>query len=233
MKNANRPEFAELSPAEPNGLRLYPGYLDRERQDELLAAIRRVLAAAPLYTPRMPKSGRPFTVRMSNCGPLGWVSDQGGYRYQPTHPQTGRPWPPIPDVLIAMWNELARYAHPPQACLINFYGPAAKMGLHQDRDEADFAAPVVSLSLGDSCLFRIGGLRRGDGSRSLRLHSGDAVVLGGDSRLAFHGVDRILPGTSRLLAEGGRFNLTLRRVTRPDIEQLRPRAGAEHRQEQR
>jgi len=233
MKNANRPEFAELSPAEPNGLRLYPGYLDHERQDELLAAIRRVLAAAPLYTPRMPKSGRPFTVRMSNCGPLGWVSDQGGYRYQPTHPQTGRPWPPIPDVLIAMWNELARYAHPPQACLINFYGPAAKMGLHQDRDEADFAAPVVSLSLGDSCLFRIGGLRRGDGSRSLRLHSGDAVVLGGDSRLAFHGVDRILPGTSRLLAEGGRFNLTLRRVTRPDIEQLRPRAGAEHRQEQR
>ena len=233
MKNANRPEFAELSPAEPNGLRLYPGYLDRERQDELLAAIRRVSAAAPLYTPRMPKSGRPFTVRMSNCGPLGWVSDQGGYRYQPTHPQTGRPWPPIPDVLIAMWNELARYAHPPQACLINFYGPAAKMGLHQDRDEADFAAPVVSLSLGDSCLFRIGGLRRGDGSRSLRLHSGDAVVLGGDSRLAFHGVDRILPGTSRLLAEGGRFNLTLRRVTRPDIEQLRPRAGAEHRQEQR
>ncbi|HYA05509.1 MAG TPA: alpha-ketoglutarate-dependent dioxygenase AlkB [Xanthobacteraceae bacterium] len=233
MKNANRPEFAELSPAEPNGLRLYPGYLDRERQDELLAAIRRVLAAAPLYTPRMPKSGRPFTVRMSNCGPLGWVSDQGGYRYQPTHPQTGRPWPPIPDVLIAMWNELARYAHPPQACLINFYGPAAKMGLHQDRDEADFAAPVVSLSLGDSCLFRIGGSRRGDGSRSLRLHSGDAVVLGGDSRLAFHGVDRILPGTSRLLVEGGRFNLTLRRVTRPDIEQLRQRAGAEHRQEQR
>ena len=233
MKNANRPELAELSPAEPNGLRLYPGYLDRERQDELLAAIRRVLAAAPLYTPRMPKSDRPFTVRMSNCGPLGWVSDQRGYRYQPTHPQTDRPWPPIPDVLIAMWNELARYAHPPQACLINFYGPAAKMGLHQDRDEADFAAPVVSLSLGDSCLFRIGGLRRGDGSRSLRLHSGDAVVLGGDSRLAFHGVDRILPGTSRLLAEGGRFNLTLRRVTRPDIEQLRPRAGAEHRQEQR
>jgi len=233
MKNANRPEFAELSPAEPNGLRLYPGYLDRERQDELLAAIRRVSAAAPLYTPRMPKSGRPFTVRMSNCGPLGWVSDERGYRYQPTHPQTGRPWPPFPDVLIAMWNELARYAHPPQACLINFYGPAAKMGLHQDRDEADFAAPVVSLSLGDSCLFRIGGLRRGDGSRSLRLHSGDAVVLGGDSRLAFHGVDRILPGTSRLLAEGGRFNLTLRRVTRPDIEQLRPRAGAEHRQEQR
>ena len=216
-----------------SGVYFYPHYLDGARQGELLMAIRQVLAAAPLYTPRMPKSGRPFTVRMSNCGPLGWVSDERGYRYQPTHPETGRPWPPIPGVLITMWNELARYAHPPQACLINFYGPAAKMGLHQDRDEADFAAPVVSLSLGDSCLFRIGGSRRGDASRSLRLHSGDAIVLGGDSRLAFHGVDRILPGTSRLLAEGGRFNLTLRRVTRPDIEQLRPRAAAEHRQEQR
>jgi len=235
MKNANQPEFSDLSPAEANGggLRVYPGYLDRERQHGLLMAVRQVLAAAPLYIPRMPKSGRPLTVRMSNCGPLGWVSDERGYRYQTTHPETGQPWPPIPDVLIATWNELARYAHPPQACLINFYAPAAKMGLHQDRDEADFAAPVVSLSLGDSCLFRIGGSRRGDASRSLRLHSGDAVVLGGDSRLAFHGVDRILPGTSRLLAEGGRFNLTLRRATPPDIEPLRPRAAAAHRQEQR
>ena len=131
------------------GLRLYPGYLDRERQERMLAALRRVLAAAPLFTPRMPKSGRPFTVRMSNCGPLGWVSDASGYRYEPAHPETGRPWPPIPDALIALWNDVAGYPHPPEACLINFYGPAAKMGLHQDRDEDDFSAPVVSLSLGD------------------------------------------------------------------------------------
>ncbi len=205
-----------------SGLRLHPGYLDRRRQEELLAALRGVLAAAPLFTPRMPKSGRPFTVRMSNCGPLGWVSDAGGYRYQTAHPVTGEPWPPMPEALLAMWDDLAGYPHPPQACLINFYGPAAKMGLHQDRDEADFAAPVLSLSLGDSCLFRVGGLRRGDPSRSFRLTSGDAVVLAGDSRLAFHGVDRIEPGTSTLLAEGGRINLTLRRVTRPGLAEAQP-----------
>jgi len=217
-------EFAALVPAEAGGrgLRFYPSYLDRERQESLLAAIRRVFAAAPLFVPRMPKSGRPFTVRMSNCGSLGWVSDGSGYRYQATHPDTGRPWPPIPYALVAAWKDLGRYAHPPQACLINFYGPSAKMGLHQDRDEEDFAAPVISLSLGDSCLFRIGGTQRGDASASFRLNSGDAVVLGGDARLAFHGVDRIYPGTSSLLAEGGRINLTLRRVTRPDRESSPP-----------
>ena len=204
--------------AAPRGLRLHPGYLDRARQQALLAALRRIFEAAPLFTPRMPRSGRPFTVRMSNCGPLGWVSDEAGYRYQPTHPVTGRPWPPMPDILIAAWNDLAGYPSPPEACLINFYGPAAKMGLHQDRDEADFAAPVVSLSLGDSCLFRVGGSKRSDPTRSVRLSSGDAVVLGGDARLAFHGVDRIEPGTSTLLPEGGRINLTMRRVNSFDVD---------------
>jgi DNA oxidative demethylase len=201
-----------------SGLRLYPGFLDRGRQIELLAALREVLAAAPLFTPRMPMSGRPFTVRMSNCGGLGWVSDTSGYRYAATHPETGRPWPPIPAILLSAWDELGRYPHPPEACLVNFYGPTAKMGLHQDRDEDDFDASVVSLSLGDSCLFRVGGRKRGDPTRSFRLHSGDALVLGGAARLAFHGVDRILPVTSTLLAEGGRFNLTLRRVTCPGSE---------------
>jgi DNA oxidative demethylase len=214
---------APLAPADAaSGLRLYPGYLDRSRQIELLAALREVLAAAPLFTPRMPISGRPFTVRMSNCGPLGWVSDANGYRYAARHPETAQPWPPIPAMLLGAWAELSRYAHPPEACLINFYAPAAKMGLHQDRDEDDFDAPVVSLSLGDSCLFRVGGRKRGDPTRSFRLHSGDALVLDGGMRLAFHGVDRILPGTSTLLPEGGRFNLTLRRVTRPDGDALGP-----------
>jgi DNA oxidative demethylase len=202
------------------GLRFYPGYLDRDGQAALLTALRVVFAAAPLFTPRMPKSGRPFTVRMSNCGPLGWISDEAGYRYAPTHPVTGRPWPPMPDALLAIWDELGEYAHPPQACLINFYGPAAKMGLHQDRDEEDFDAPVVSVSLGDACLFRVGGLKRGDPSHSFRLSSGDVLVLAGAGRLAFHGVDRIYPGTSTLLAEGGRINLTLRRVTRPVTQVL-------------
>ena len=117
--------------------------------------------------------------------------------------------------MLDAWKALADYPHPPEGCLINYYGPAAKMGLHQDRDEQDFAAPVVSLSLGDTCLFRIGGTKRSDPTRTLRLASGDALVLGGDARLAFHGVDRIIPGTSTLLPEGGRINLTLRRVTVP------------------
>jgi alkylated DNA repair protein (DNA oxidative demethylase) len=211
----------------PSGLRFRPGYLDRTRQEALLAALRGVFAAAPLFTPRMPRSGRPFTVRMSNCGPLGWVSDESGYRYQPTHPVTGRPWPAMPEILLAAWRDLAPdYPAPPEACLINFYAPTAKMGLHQDRDEEDFAAPVVSLSLGDCCLFRVGGHKRNDPTRSVRLSSGDAIVLGGDTRLAFHGVDRIEPGTSTLLAEGGRINLTMRRVTRPgaQAEKLQPPA---------
>jgi len=197
------------------GAILWPGYLDRGTQESLLTSLRDVLAAAPLYTPRMPKSGKPMSVRMSNCGPLGWVTDEAGYRYQATHPETGLPWPPIPDVLLAAWRDLGGYALPPESCLINFYGPNARMGLHQDRDEEDFAAPVISLSLGDTCLFRIGGTRRTDPTRSLRLGSGDALVLGGEARLAFHGVDRILPETSTLLPDGGRFNLTLRRVTPP------------------
>src|ERR1700693_964115 len=198
-----------------SGLRVIAGYFDRPAQEELLAALREVMRRAPLYTPRMPKSGRPLSVRMTNCGPLGWMTDAGGYRYQATHPETGAPWPPIPDILLAAWRALARYPHAPEACLVNIYGPAARMGLHQDRDEEDMTAPVVSLSLGDSCLFRIGGTRRTDRTRTLRLSSGDAVVLGGGARLAFHGVDRIIAGTSTLLPEGGRINLTLRRVTRP------------------
>jgi len=214
----------------PGGIRLYPGYLLCDGQAALLAVVRSIFAAAPLFTPRMPKSGRPFTVRMSNCGPLGWVSDENGYRYQKLHPDTGRPWPPMPAALLAIWRELARYPDPPEACLVNFYGPSAKMGLHQDRDEADFDAPVVSISLGDTCLFRVGGLKRSEPTRAFRLSSGDAVMLGGEARLALHGVDRIYPGTSRLLPEGGRINLTLRRVTRGAFagSSRRPAAEALH-----
>ena len=195
---------------------LTPAYLDRAAQHELLAAVRAVIAAAPLYVPRMPRSGKPMSVRMTNCGPLGWVTDaERGYRYQATHPESGAAWPPIPQILLEAWRTLGGYPHPPEACLINFYAADARLGLHQDKDEQDFAAPVVSLSLGATCLFRVGGLKRSEPTRSIRLSSGDAVVLGGEGRLAFHGVDRILSGTSTLLAEGGRINLTLRRVTSP------------------
>jgi DNA oxidative demethylase len=162
----------------------------------------------------MPRTGKAFSVRMTNCGPLGWVADQAGYRYQPRHPVSGAPWPPIPELLLAAWSALAPDAPPPQACLVNVYDAAARMGLHQDRDEDDLAAPVVSLSLGDSCLFRVGGVERKAPTRSFRLHSGDAIVIGGASRLAFHGVDKLYPGTSTLLAGGGRINVTMRRVTR-------------------
>ena len=202
------------------GLTYAPGFLDRAGQEDLLRAVLAVLDAAPPFTPRMPRTGQPFSVRMSNGGPLGWVSDERGYRYQPTHPETGRPWPPIPETALAAWRALSRYPDPPDACLINLYGPAARMGLHQDRDEEALDAPVVSLSLGDSAVFRIGGLERRDPTRSIRLHSGDALAFGGPSRLVFHGVDRLLPGSSNLLAgsgllpEGGRINLTLRKVTR-------------------
>jgi alkylated DNA repair protein (DNA oxidative demethylase) len=199
------------------GMRLIPGHLDRLEQEAMLATACAVIEAAPLYTPRMPKSGRPMSVRMTNCGPLGWVTDERGYRYQPRHPETGRVWPPIPELLLRVWQNLADYSRPPEACLINVYDADARMGLHQDRDEQELAAPVVSLSLGDTCLFRLGGTRRGDPTRSFHLASGDALVLGGAARLAFHGVDRIIPGTSTLIPEGGRINLTLRRVTIPPV----------------
>ncbi|QPB19659.1 alpha-ketoglutarate-dependent dioxygenase AlkB [Rhizobium sp. 007] len=195
------------------GVRHFPEYLDRARQEAFVEMIRGIVAEAPLFVPVMPSTGKPMSVRMSNCGPLGWVTDkERGYRYQSTHPVTGRPWPAMPDVLLDIWNDVSECEKPPQACLINFYSDDARMGLHQDRDEQDLKAPVVSISLGNSCLFRIGGLSRTDRTQSVKLASGDIVVLGGEGRLCFHGVDRIYPTTSTLLKNGGRINLTLRRV---------------------
>ncbi len=200
----------------PNGLNIAAGYLDLQRQKAILRDIRKVVEAAPLYTPVMPRWGRPFSVRMSAAGPLGWVSDKSGYRYQPVHPVTGKPWPDIPSSILEIWKDLSGYKGSPECCLINFYSPEAKMGLHRDEDEKEFAAPIVSISLGDSCLFRIGGSERKDSTQSFKLHSGDVIVMGGEARLGYHGVDRIYPDTSALLKNGGRINLTLRRVTIPD-----------------
>jgi alkylated DNA repair protein (DNA oxidative demethylase) len=196
-----------------NGTRHLPEYLDRPRQEALVEIIRSVVAEAPLFVPVMPGTGKPMSVRMTNCGPLGWMTDkERGYRYQSTHPMTGKPWPPIPKELLDIWNDVAAYEKPPEACLVNFYSDDARMGLHQDKDEQDLKAPVVSISLGNSCLFRVGGLARNDRTLSVKLSSGDLVVLGGEGRLCFHGVDRIYPATSTLLRNGGRINLTLRRV---------------------
>lgn len=201
--------MSELAP----GLRYLPGYFGRAEQEALRDTLREALRQAPLFTPRMPRTGKPFSVRMSNLGPLGWVSDSGGYRYQPTHPATGAPWPAMPEVLTACWRDVAPDAPPPEACLVNFYEPGARMGLHQDRDEQDFTAPVVSVSLGDTALFRFGGTSRSAPTRSVRLASGDVIVMGGASRLCFHGIDRIQAKSSTLLPQGGRINLTLRRVS--------------------
>jgi len=195
------------------GLVYHPDYLDRPAQERLLQALRGITKAAPLFTPRMPRTGKPFSVRMTNCGRLGWVSDVAGYRYQPTHPETGEPWPAMPDQVLHAWEELSSYPYPPDACLINFYEPTARMGMHQDKDEEEFEAPVVSLSLGDTALFRYGGLDRKDPTKSVKLRSGDAIVFGGPARLIHHGIDRLLPGSSDLLPQGGRLNLTLRKVT--------------------
>jgi alkylated DNA repair protein (DNA oxidative demethylase) len=199
----------------PRGVKHIPGYLDTEAQRALVEEVRAVVAAAPLYRPEMPRTGKPMSVRMTNCGALGWVTDrERGYRYQPTHPVTGTPWPPIPKPLLDLWDVVANHPAPPEACLVNFYTDDAKMGLHQDRDEQDLSAPVVSVSLGDACLFRVGETVRGGRTTSFRLESGDVVILGGEGRLCFHGVDRIYPATSGLLKNGGRINLTLRRVTK-------------------
>ncbi len=197
------------------GIAYHPGYWSAGQQAALIGELRAVLKAAPLFTPTMPKTGKPFSVRMTNCGPLGWVSDREGYRYQTHHPLTGEAWPAMPMMLLEAWRALAGYPHDPQACLINYYAADAKMGLHQDRDEEDFDAPILSFSLGDTAIFRIGGTERGGKTTSLKLHSGDALVFGGPARLIFHGIDRILAGTSSLLGSDGRVNLTLRRVTKP------------------
>ena len=197
-----------------DGVKHFAGFLDREAQESMVSALREAVLAAPLFIPLMPRTGRPFSVRMTNMGTLGWVSDRNGYRYQAAHPDLGTPWPVMPEMVLDVWRKVADYAALPEACLVNFYQGGAKMGLHQDKDEEDFAAPVVSISLGDTALFRFGGTERGGKTSTVKLASGDVLVMGGKSRLCFHGIDRVYSGTSTLLKEGGRINLTLRRVSK-------------------
>jgi alkylated DNA repair protein (DNA oxidative demethylase) len=192
------------------GFRLWPGALSIQAQAELLAQVLSAEAEAPFYRPVTP-GGRPFSVQMTNLGALGWVSDRGGYRYQATHPVTGKAWPPIPQTLLGLWSHLTGWPEPPQACLVNLYRDEARMGLHQDKDEADLTAPVLSVSLGDTAVFRIGAADGGS-TQSIRLASGDVCALTGPARLARHGIDRLIAGSSTLVPGGGRINLTLRRA---------------------
>ena len=197
------------------GVALWREKLERPAQRDLVAAVLALAEEAPFYRPLMPKSEKPFSVEETNFGPLGWFSDKDGYRYAAKHPYTDRPWPAIPDALLSLWRETTLYDAPPECCLVNLYRPGARMGLHQDRDEAALDAPVLSVSLGDDAIFRIGGTTRKGTTRNVKLCSGDVLAFGGPARLAFHGIDRVVDGSSTLVPGGGRINLTLRRVTKP------------------
>jgi alkylated DNA repair protein (DNA oxidative demethylase) len=192
------------------GFTIHPGFLDRGAQERLVDVLRAVLGDAPLFRPRTRRG--PMSVRMSAAGDFGWISDTRGYRYEDRHPR-GTPWPPIPAEVLDIWKTVSGCARAPECCLINWYGEGARMGLHQDVDEQDYDCPVVSVSLGDEALFRMGGPDRKDRTSSVWLRSGDVVVMGGAARKAFHGIDRVKPGSSTLFPGGGRLNLTLRVVT--------------------
>ncbi|MFT4959888.1 MAG: alkylated DNA repair protein (DNA oxidative demethylase) [Paracoccaceae bacterium] len=192
------------------GFQIFKSYLDMSTQRALIDALRPVLKSAPLFSPDTPH-GKAMSVRMTSAGRYGWCSDKSGYRYAPQHP-LGTAWPDIPAPILAIWDAVTGLDRRPDSCLINYYGEGARMGMHQDKDEADFSWPVVSVSLGDDGLFRIGHTTRGGKSESIWLSSGDVVVMGGPARLTYHGVDRIRFQTSKLLPKGGRINLTLRVV---------------------
>ncbi|EAQ03926.1 alkylated DNA repair protein, putative [Pseudooceanicola batsensis HTCC2597] len=192
------------------GFDIHKTYLDEAAQADLVEALRPVLRQAPLFSPTT-RFGKKMSVRMTSAGKYGWYSDARGYRYEPRHPD-GQSWPPIPPQVLSVWHELTGLERAPDCCLINYYGEGARMGMHQDRDEADFTFPVLSLSLGDDGLFRIGNEERGGRTESFWLESGDAVIMGGAARLTHHGVDRIRFNSSRLLPKGGRINLTCRVV---------------------
>ena len=194
------------------GVMLWREHFSKPAQQALLDDVLARLKEAPLYRPVMPGTGKPFSVEESNFGSLGWVSDKDGYRYQPLHPIRGQAWPAIPPALMDLWREIAN-APDAECCLVNLYRGPARMGLHQDKDEKAMSAPVVSVSLGDEALFRIGGTMRRGETQSFNLSSGDVVMFGGPARLAYHGIDRIRPGSSSLIPGGGRINLTLRRVS--------------------
>lgn len=192
------------------GFEVRKGFLAGDAQEALVGDLRAVAQAAPMRSP-VTRWGKPMSVKMTSAGRLGWISDRHGYRYEARHPD-GQAWPPIPASVLAIWHDVTGLARVPDCCLINYYGESARMGLHQDKDEGDFDWPVVSISLGDDGLFRMGEVDKGGSTESLWLQSGDVVVMGGAARLAYHGVDRIRFGSSRLLPDGGRINVTLRVV---------------------
>ncbi len=210
--------FAELEDKLPEGASLFRGRLSAAEQLAILDDVAAVIEEAPPFRPQMPAG--PYMINtLTNCGPLGWMSDKRGYRYEATHPQTGKPWPQIPSAVLAVAKQAAAdtgYAFEPDACLVNIYAADGRLSLHRDYDEADFAWPIVSLSFGNDADFQLGGPARSGPTTTFTLNSGDVFVLAGPSRLRYHGVKHIRPGTSpithKALPEGGRINLTLRRA---------------------
>lgn len=181
---------------------------------EILAAINSIIAAAPLRY-MVTQRGYAMSVAMTNCGDAGWISDRKGYRYERNDPQTGKPWPEMPGVLIRLAQKAASEAgyhgYLPDVCLINSYAPGTKLALHQDNDEADFSAPIVSVSLGLPATFLFGGLTRQQKSQKIPLRHGDVFVFGGQSRMAFHGIEPLKEGNHSLLGNR-RINLTFRKA---------------------
>ena len=207
--------FAHPAPALPEGVIYRPGAADLADQGDLVAALDPILAAAPPAFART-KGGGVTSAAMTNCGVAGWWSDTKGYRYAPLRPETGAAWPPMPEAFLRFvrravqdtpWPEFT-----PDACLINFYGPGAKMGLHQDKDEKDFSQPIVTVCLGDDADFLIGGFARRETALALTVRSGDVIVMGGASRMRFHGIRKIHPDTSPLRGIAGRYSLTFRKA---------------------
>lgn len=190
------------------GFRIFEQFLSEADQIGIVDDVREIARTAPMRRYATPY-GKRMSVRMTAAGEFGWISDRAGYRYLEEHSE-GTPWPSIPESVLRVWENVAECGRRPDSCLINFYGTDARMGMHQDNTEADFRWPVVSISLGDAGLFRIGNLVRGGTTESVWLTSGDVVVMGGEARLRYHGIDRVRFGSSGLLRSGGRLNLTLR-----------------------
>jgi alkylated DNA repair protein (DNA oxidative demethylase) len=192
------------------GVRLLKGYLDRVAQEALVEDVREIVRKAPFRRPMTPW-GKPMRVKMTSAGRYGWHTDRSGYRYIDAQ-LDGRAWPQIPGSVLALWDALIEGERRPDCLLVNYYDAKAKMGMHQDKDERDFGWSVLSVSLGDTARFRVGGTERGGETQSVELESGDVAILGGAARMAYHGIDRIKPGSSTLLKDGGRINLTCRVV---------------------
>ena len=210
---ASLPDVRPAREAIAEGAVLLRGFA-KPAEDELIVALREIVAQAPfrhMFTP----GGHQMSVAMTNCGSAGWVTDRSGYRYDSTDPESGKPWPPMPPSFLALAEQAAAEAgfdgFAPDACLVNRYQPGARMSLHQDRDEGDFGAPIVSVSLGLPAVFLFGGLQRSDKTQRYRLEHGDIAVWGGPARLVFHGVAPLADGEHPRMGRQ-RINLTFRKA---------------------